>query len=285
MKQRMLAMIPDSLRPLLKKLYYIPTDILDLFTKRDSMIPPRSRIFIGSGDFVQIGEGFKQHFIELGNLKPDHRVLDVGCGIGRMAIPLTSYLSKSGEYWGFDIVKDGIEWCQRRITTRFGNFHFIHSDVYNKEYNPKGRILAKDFKFPFEDSFFDFVFLTSVFTHMLPPDVENYMREISRVLKPGGKCLITFFILNHESTALVRAGMSEMDFRYDLNGCVSTNQNTPEVAIAYEEEAVRKLFEKNGLIQDPIYFGSWCRRETFLTYQDLIVAEKSTRGRAMLRPY
>ncbi len=104
------------------------------------MIPPRGMIFIGAGDFEQIGKDFRKHFIELGDLQPDDRVLDVGCGIGRMAIPLTSYLSKEGEYWGFDIVKKGIEWCQKRISPKYANFHFLHSDIYNKEYNPKGKI-------------------------------------------------------------------------------------------------------------------------------------------------
>ena len=159
------------------------------------MIPPRGMIFIGAGDFEQIGKDFKKHFIELGNLQPGDRVLDVGCGIGRMAIPLTSYLSQEGEYWGFDIVKQGIEWCQRRISPKYGNFHFLHSDIYNKEYNPKGKLQAREYKFPFEDQCFDFVFLTSVFTHMLPADMENYVSEIGESLSGEENVWSRFFSL------------------------------------------------------------------------------------------
>ena len=276
MKQRLSRAIPTWLKLILRKIYYIPVDVMDIFTKREGMIPPRSMNFVGSGNFIEIGEGFKKHFIELGNLRPSDRVLDVGCGIGRMAVPLTSYLTKAGEYWGFDIVKSGIEWCQNRISPTYSNFHFLHSDIYNKEYNPHGKIQAQDFKFPFEDDFFDFVFLTSVFTHMLPSDVENYISEISRVLKTGGTCLITFFLLNEGSSELIRAGKSAIDFRYDLNGCFSSDDKTPEAAIAYDEGVVRKLFDQNRLaIKQPIYYGSWCHRDKFFTFQDLIVAEKA----------
>jgi len=257
-------------------IYFFSLDIIDGVKGRDSMIPPRSMTFsIGDGDFTKIGQDYKNYFIALANLQPHNRVLDVGCGFGRMAIPLASYLSSEGEYWGFDIVAKGINWCQSHISSKHSNFHFLHSDIFNKFYNRNGKILAKDYQFPFDNEFFDFIFLTSVFTHMLPPDVENYLGEISRVLKKGGKCLITFFILNDESENLIRAGSSYIDFCHKINDCLSINENTPEFAIAYREEFVRRLYNKYGLaIIEPIHYGSWCKRDTFLDSQDIVVATK-----------
>ena len=49
------------------------------------MIPPPELNFVGTPDFAEIGQEFLRHFIEPGGLLPSHRVLDVGCGIGRMA--------------------------------------------------------------------------------------------------------------------------------------------------------------------------------------------------------
>lgn len=108
-----------------------------------------------------------------------------------MARPLTRYLKAS--YDGIDIVKPSIEWCAKIYARRFPRFHFHFADLFNGEFNPEGKDLASEYQFPFADSTFDFVFLTSVFTHMLPPDTKNYLAEISRVLKPGATCLAPSF--------------------------------------------------------------------------------------------
>ncbi len=269
--------VPAFLIPTAKKIYFFFFDMIDTLNgSRDPLTPPRSLIFIGSGDFKQIGNEFKKYFIELGGLKPDHRVLDIGCGIGRMAVPLTGYLSKEGGYWGFDIVKKGIDWCEKHITKEFDHFHFQHVNIYNKYYNKKGTIVAEQFKFPYETDFFDFVFLTSVFTHMRSDELKNYIQEISRVLAPGGKAMLTFFLLNPESKQLMELGKSHANFKYEVDEYSKTsNQQVPEDAIAFEEQFVLSLIEKNHLvINRPIQYGAWSGREKHLTYQDVILVGK-----------
>lgn len=260
-----------------QKALHLPTDLLERWTYRNSMIPPQSMIFIGSGDFEQIGLEFRKYFIDLAQLQPGDKVLDVGCGLGRMAVPLTSYLSTAGEYQGFDIVKNAVDWCTHHIARRFDHFHFRHSDVYNQHYNPRGAIAAKDFRFPFADAYFDFVLLTSVFTHMLPSDMERYLGEISRVLKPGGTCFITFFLLNAESRELIDTGHSTLSFSGDTQAHAVADKADPEAAVAYREAFIRELFAKYALeISPPIRHGSWCGREKFLSYQDIVIARKSS---------
>jgi ubiquinone/menaquinone biosynthesis C-methylase UbiE len=276
-KRKVRERLPRPVKLALEPIAYFLTDVFDLRSGRpDTLMPPASaRAFVGGGNFREIGEEFLQYFIRLACLKPNENVLDVGCGIGRMAIPLTKYLNENGSYEGFDIVSRSVDWLRKNITPKYPNFHFQLADIFNKEYNPKGRYSASEYKFPYENESFDFVFLTSVFTHMLPQDMKNYFYEIARVLKKQGKCLITFFLLNDEARKLIDAKKSKLDFKYVFGGYRTTNKSVPEAAIAYDEQMVRVLFEKHGLrIKEPIHYGSYCGRQNFLSYQDIIIASK-----------
>jgi SAM-dependent methyltransferase len=238
---------------------------------RDPLIPPAWLHCVGDSDFYECGEEFFRYFIDIAGLKPHERVLDVGCGTGRMARPLTGYLT-SGSYEGIDIVSAAIEWCQRAYQ-RLPNFHFHFTDIYNQAYNPAGSLRAAAYKFPFADASFDFVYLTSVFTHMLPADMENYLCEVTRVLKPGGRCLITYFLLTADSLKLMSQNGSSIDFKGALPGCRVKDTEEPEAAVAYEQDRVFQLYDKNGLvISDPIHYGTWSGFSDGLSYQDIIVA-------------
>src|ERR1700733_8769025 len=84
--------LPRPLRRALRLGYFLTLDGVDLFLqRRRELVPPRWLNPIGDGDFESTGAEFLEYFIRLGGLDPSHRVLDVGCGIGRMARPPTEY--------------------------------------------------------------------------------------------------------------------------------------------------------------------------------------------------
>jgi len=166
-----------------------------LFGHYASLIPPLELMYdgpVGFEEFKTNGEEFFRYYTELCDLKPYERMLDVGSGIGRKTFLLTDYLNDEGSYEGLDIVKKGIDWCTERITRKYPRFKFQLIDVCNQHYNPTGRYKASEYRFPFADESFDFAVLCSVFTHMLAEDVEHYLCEVARVLKTGGRCLISF---------------------------------------------------------------------------------------------
>jgi SAM-dependent methyltransferase len=238
--------------------------------------PPDDSSFIGDGDFEQIGQEFLSFFIKFGNLQRTDKVLDVGCGIGRMALPLTQYLNRKGQYVGFDIMPTGVDWCRAHISSKFPNFIFRLADVYNEYYNPTGLYQASVYKFPYQNEYFDFIFLTSVFTHMLPLDLENYLSEIARVLKKGKRCFITYFLLNTESVYNMECKLSQLSFSKEYPNYHTLDNACSEEAIAYNENYIIDLYAKYKLdILKPLQYGFWCGRKDHLTYQDVIIAERS----------
>jgi SAM-dependent methyltransferase len=256
-----------------RRVIWGPSDLLR--RRRDgALVPPRHLSFVGGGDFEQTGREFLGHFVEFGGLRPEDRVLDIGCGIGRMALPLTGYLD-GGSYAGFDVGREMVRWCSRQITPRWPNFEFTWAPIYNGKYNPFGKVAATEFRFPYADASFDFAFATSLFTHLLRDETSHYLSETARVLRPGGRCLLTFFLLTPASEAEVAAGRAEFDFSHPIPGGKTTDPRQPEETTAFPAAGMPALLEAAGLrIREPIRFGSWANAAAAPTLQDIVVAER-----------
>ncbi|HEU4596728.1 MAG TPA: class I SAM-dependent methyltransferase [Pyrinomonadaceae bacterium] len=280
LKEVIKKLIPEPLTPPARRLYHAAHDRLEVWTgRRDPLTPPKRMwhwITSPDLDFKAEGEGLRGFLVEECGLKPDESVLDVGCGIGRNAVPLIGHVRS---YDGFDIMPDAVRWCQENITPRHPNFRFSLADVRNERYNPTGARKASEYRFPYGDDSFDLVFLISVFTHMLPRDMENYLSEIARVLKPGGRCAVSYMLLNDEARRNIEKGAGALDFGHEIEeGCFAQLPELPEAAVAYEEERVRALYDALSLrIREPIRYGTWSSAPAMM--QDIIVAFKVSRRR------
>lgn len=172
---------------------------LDRVRYKGAILPPKRLRFCGptfqdEEYFLSSGQREADRLAEHFGLTKDSSVLDVGCGQGRIPIGILDRVGEIAKYRGVDVSEDSIKWCQRYISRKHPNFQFIHIDVKNARYNPKGEQIDSDFRFLFDAAEFDIIYLYSVFSHMRAEDVRAYLRDFRRVLRPDGGIFLTAFV-------------------------------------------------------------------------------------------
>ena len=238
--------------------------------RRDRLTPPRRlSLYVGHGDFRATGEEFLELFRQLADLRNDDRVLDIGCGIGRMARVLVPVLQPPGSYDGFDIAEPGIRWCQAHYGDTPAPFRFEHADVYNSVYNPAGRDTPETYTFPYGDGSSDLAIATSVFTHLLPEAADHYLAQAARVLAPNGRLFTTWFVTEDDEPPPPPFSADQA-----LAPAATSDPAAPETAVAYPESWLRERLDANGLELDAIHPGSWRSGHAGLTLQDVAVARR-----------
>ena len=282
---KLLPAMPRRLRWVLRTVYLKPVDLADrLQGPNRPVMPPRAHNYSGASTATEWGDWSEalDALRDLAGLTPSSRVLDVGCGMGRLAAAMSSFFDATGSYDGLDIVPDGIKWCSENIVGRHNNVHFTLSDVRNGEYNPQGKIEAVDYRFPFDDELFDLVVLVSVFTHMLPADLDHYLEEIARILKPTGRCFATYYLLTEESRELMMTKDSRKCFKHQFGSYSVMSAKVPELGVAYDAQFIEQLYARHGLKSERC-LGWWFRGQPSDSSplpgeQDALVARKRADG-------
>jgi len=176
------------------------------------------------GQFEAVG------FIELETLryygvKPDAYVIDIGCGSGRLAKPLSKYLS--GRYLGTDVVPELLNYARRTVGRSDWRFE-----------------RTEGLTIPEKDGVADVVCFFSVFTHLLHEQSYVYLQEAKRVLKGGGMIVFSFL----DFTVAGHWGIFEWTLR-DLA------VNAHPLNMFMSKEAIRVWAERLGLQVESIVDG------------------------------
>jgi ubiquinone/menaquinone biosynthesis C-methylase UbiE len=140
------------------------------------------------------------------------RVLDVGCGTGQLTEALVDYLSDEGVYYGTDIAQEAVTFCQKKF--RRPNFFFLKNDMTSV---------------PISGPQFDVILVSSVFTHMYPPEIEAMLRDLKRVMAPSGLIVADVFVSPHVQTFAGNRSRIELNDRH-------LGELIRETGLAYERQ-------------------------------------------------
>ena len=156
-------------------------------------LPPTRLRSMGETDesFVALGDQLVDLLTEHAGLCGDSRVLEIGCGYGRLPHALRRR-GFAGTYLGIDVLKPQVRWCARRLGG--DGFRFRHVDIANERYNPDGKVALPDLELG--DARFDVIAAFNLFTQMWPDDVLAYLGIMSRSLALDGRAAATFFLFD-----------------------------------------------------------------------------------------
>jgi len=115
-----------------------------------------------------IANHFSRH-IEL----KDKKILDWGCGPGRIIRHLSEVIGNGCEYFGTDYNAKSINWCLNHLP----DIHFN-----------KNSLIAS---LPYQNEFFDMIYGISIFTHLSEQLHHEWYNELYRILNPGGIMFLT----------------------------------------------------------------------------------------------
>lgn len=235
-------------------------------------IPPQQLRFMGEDErgFLEIGDGLLTSIRALSGFRADGAIVDVGSGYGRLAHALLRS-GFQGTYRGLEILRPHVDWAQQNL----GNdrFSFSHLNIRNPRYNPHGTLDAANVKLQDHASRCDLIVLTSVFTHMYEPEIENYFSCFARMLHPGGQIVCTFFLLTPERHEAISKGESRLALPFVRPPVARYhNESDPLHAIAFEQQWVEQVAQRNGFALQSVTYGHWCNGQSTRDrqYQDFI---------------
>ena len=128
-------------------------------------------------------KSYWQKYILLQNIK----VLDWGCGPGRVIRHLPEVVGEENEYHGTDYNAGSIQWCKDNLSGIQFNCNSLEA------------------RLPYEDGYFDVIYGISIFTHMSEQLHHDWYLELYRILKPGG----IMFLTTHGDNFLVKLDTQE----------------------------------------------------------------------------
>jgi cyclopropane fatty-acyl-phospholipid synthase-like methyltransferase len=120
------------------------------------------------------------YFLRSEGLRPEHTLVDIGCGALRGGVHFVAYLDE-GNYCGID---------RNRSLIAAGRHELDASRITRR----RARLLLNDnFELALFGVAFDYALAISLFTHLPAADIARCLRAVSEVLEPHGRLYASFF--------------------------------------------------------------------------------------------
>lgn len=163
-----------------------------------SIIPSPDRRWCGpefkdDSFYLKSAEGEANRLVNHFQCTIKSRVLDVGCGQGRLPNGILRVIGEI-DYTGIDVDIKSIDWCKRYLEKDHSSIKFKHFNLYNERYNKNGIKIDDRFRFDIGSKSADIVYLFSVFSHTTEEDMRVYLKEFLRILDEEGRVFFTTFV-------------------------------------------------------------------------------------------
>jgi SAM-dependent methyltransferase len=256
-------------------------DMADLAPIYDLMRGSELNERVGGADPKMVGEFCFHNILLHLTLGPHERVLDFGCGIGRVLVQVASHLPPTASVVGMDIMPEVIAFCRDHIAPTFSHATFELIEGSNVHYNKYIKGTAARKKADVLRTYggqFSKAYAFSVFTHVDLADFSALLAFVKELLLPGGDFMFTCFLLTEFSRAAIKNNTAKFGFdnpKYESSNTVFIGNAKDRLAfIAFDIGLVEKLVYNAGLIISRVQYGAWRGAGFGDSLQDIVVVRR-----------
>lgn len=196
-----------------------------------------------TGDHWDIFGPLQLSFMQSEGLLPHHKLLDVGCGCFRGGISFIPYLTQNN-YYGLDINDRFLENGYKNEIER------LHLET---KFPKRNVVVTDQFDATVFSEMFDYAFSLSLWTHLSYPIIDDCLKNIMKVLKPGGSYYTTAFIVPESVYNSICYHKSELP---EDNGLI-INTHPNKDCYHFTEAHMTALAEKYNLQYRRIPWNVW----------------------------